>query len=255
VNRTINLELNSMRCMFRYAEELGYAGVNPAKWVKNLRETLTVEHWIPKPEELAHFVAEAERTYSGDVLVAWIWFMAYTGTRPREALFVEWQDIDFEHNRILIRPKPGNPLKNGRSRYVDLHPELRTKMLAWRDSWNTTFERRARRHPDEESPPHQWLFYNPHGQRARAESFLRGFQIARDKAELPQMTPYTLRHFFISYCVMKEIPMLTITRWVGHTSSKMIEQVYGHLSPAFTAQQMRRFNIEPTAPTKSEPST
>jgi hypothetical protein len=53
---------------------------------------------------------------------------------------------------------------------------------------------------------------------------------------------------------MKEIPILTITRWVGHTSSKMIEQVYGHLSPAFTAQQMTRFNFEPPTPTKPEAS-
>ena len=61
------------------------------------------------------------------------------------------------------------------------------------------------------------------------------------------MTPYTLRHFFISYCVMNEIPMLTIARWVGHSSSRMIEQVYGHLTPRYRAGQMARFNIQPKA--------
>jgi len=245
-NRSINLELNALRCLFRYAEELGYAGSNPAKKVKNLRETLKVEHWIPTPEDLMRFVDEAAKTYSGHVLVMWIWLMAYTGMRPREALFLEWQDIDFKRNQILIRPKPGNPLKSGCARYVEIHPELTSKLLVWRKEWNETFVRRAKRHPDEPAPPHNWVFYNPHGQRARAHSFLRGFHIARDKAGLPQMTPYTLRHFFISYCVMKSIPMLTIARWVGHTSSRMIEQVYGHLTPGYRAEQMSRFSIEPT---------
>jgi integrase len=57
------------------------------------------------------------------------------------------------------------------------------------------------------------------------------------------MTPYTLRHFFISYCVMRGIPMLTIARWVGHTTTQMIERVYGHLTPAYQAEQMTRFTI------------
>lgn len=243
--RTINLELNSLRCLFRYAEELGAAESNPAKKAKNLRESVHVDHWIPTPEELQRFADEAAKTHSGQVLVTWIWFMAYTGTRPAEALFVEWEDIDFEHDRILIRPKPGNPLKNGRARYVEMHAELKAKLLAWQKLWNRVFERRARRYPTERTPLHQWVFYNPRNLPERAKSFLGGFTKARKKSGLPKMTPYTLRHFFISYCVMNGIPMLTIARWVGHSSTKMIEVVYGHLTPDYRAEQMSRFQIGP----------
>ena len=66
------------------------------------------------------------------------------------------------------------------------------------------------------------------------------------------MTPYSLRHFFISYCVMNGIPSLTIARWVGHNSSKMIEQVYGHLTPDYRAEQMMRFRIYKNEERKQE---
>ena len=42
---------------------------------------------------------------------------------------------------------------------------------------------------------------------------------------------------------MNGIASLTIARWVGHNSSKMIEQVYGHLTPDYRAEQMMRFRI------------
>ena len=58
------------------------------------------------------------------------------------------------------------------------------------------------------------------------------------------MTPYTLRHFFISYCIMNSIPTLTVARWVGHASTGMIERGYGHLTPNYRAEQMKRFSLE-----------
>ena len=243
-NRSANLELNMLRCIFRFAVECGYARENPAKGVKTLREARH-DHWIPTPEELDRFIAEVSKTYSGKVLAVWIWFMAFTGSRPREALFVEWCDIDFERQQIVIKPKPGNPLKSGKARYVELHDELKTILLAWREEWKQTFDVRAARHPGEPTPPHAWVFYNPRKQLERADSFNTCFEKARKTAMLPRMTPYTLRHFFVSYCVMNGIDFLTISRWVGHGSTYMIEQVYGHLTPDYRARQMGMFKISP----------
>ena len=243
-NRSINLELNRLRCIFRFALECQYVRENPVKEIKSLREPRH-DHWIPTPEELARFAQEASTTSSGKVLTAWIWFMAYTGARPRESLFVEWCDIDFDRQQIVIKPKAGNPLKNGKARYVELHEELKVLLLAWREEWKRTFEDRARRHPGETTPPHDWVFYNPGDQLKRADSFSKGFKKARKSSMLPKMTPYTLRHFFVSYCVMNGIDFLTISRWVGHGSTHMIEQVYGHLTPEYRAKQMGKFNISP----------
>jgi integrase len=88
-------------------------------------------------------------------------------------------------------------------------------------------------------------FYDPRKQLERADSFNACFEEARKTSELPKMTPYTLRHFFVSYCVMNGMDFLTISRWIGHGSTHMIEQVYGHLTPGYRASQMGKFNITP----------
>ena len=42
---------------------------------------------------------------------------------------------------------------------------------------------------------------------------------------------------------MSGVNYLTIMHWTGHTSTKMIEQVYGHLASDFRAEQMRMIKI------------
>jgi len=177
--------------------------------------------------------------------VPWLWFRAYTGTRPTESVFVEWKDINFERNQIVIRPKTGNQLKNGRFRVVEMHPDLKPHLLAWRQEWTRIFAKRTKRYPAEQSPPHDWVFFNPKNHDERAVSFFRCFYQARKAAGLPEMTSHTLRHYFISCAVMSGVPFFTIAKWVGHSSTKMIEQVYGHLSPDYRQQQMAKLNILP----------
>jgi len=200
-NRTVNLELTLLRSIFRSAIDNGVASDNPAKAVTNLREVHD-ERQIPTETELMRFVQEAEKTLSAAVLVPWIWFRVYTGTRPAESLFVEWRDIDFEHGQIHIRPKTGYELKNRRFRVVEMHADLREILLRWRMQWEQIFARRHRRYPTEPSPPHDWLFFNPQDQVERADGFYRCFDKARKAAGLPWLTPHTLRHYFLSRCVM-----------------------------------------------------
>lgn len=60
---------------------------------------------------------------------------------------------------------------------------------------------------------------------------------------MSQMTSHTLRHYFISQCVMSDIEFFTIARWVGHQNTRMIEEVYGHLSPEYRRSQMAKLKI------------
>ena len=57
------------------------------------------------------------------------------------------------------------------------------------------------------------------------------------------MTSHCLRHFFISKAVEAGINSLTIANWVGHSSTKMIEQVYAHLSPEFKNGEMNKLQL------------
>ena len=57
------------------------------------------------------------------------------------------------------------------------------------------------------------------------------------------MTSHTLRHYFISQCVMSGINMFTIAKWVGHANTKMIEETYGHLNDGYRKEQMAMLKV------------
>ena len=241
-NRTVNLELSLLRSIYGYAMACDMVDESPVKGVRNLTEVRD-EHWIPSMDELERFINAAKTSPTATVFVPWLWFRAYTGTRPTESVYVEWHDIDFERELIHLRPKAGHDLKNGKFRVVEMHDDLKPILLAWRDEWLAIFNRWGKRHPKRQSPPHDWVFFNPRRVAYRAISFTKSFEYAKREAGLPQMTSHTLRHYFISYCVMSGVDFFTIAKWVGHKNTKMIEETYGHLSPQYCRKQMSKVEI------------
>jgi integrase len=50
------------------------------------------------------------------------------------------------------------------------------------------------------------------------------------------VTVHTLRHTFASWLVMAKVDLLTVSRLLGHTSTKLVESTYAHLSPQHRAE-------------------
>ncbi len=48
----------------------------------------------------------------------------------------------------------------------------------------------------------------------------------------PKLTPNDLRRTFASWLVQAGVPLLVVARLLGHSSTRMVERVYGHLSQA-----------------------
>ena len=234
-NRAVNIDLALVRQVFKFATTKGYAASNPTLNVQSLRETIKDHPLIPA-DKMDLFMAEAGKTRTGFQLVVWLHLRALTGLRPSESLYLEWQDIDFVKDQIYVRSKNGSPLKTGKFRVVEIHPVLKTLLLEWRQQWE------QRMMPI--GTPHQWVFYYPDHPEQRAESFKRSFERARAAAGIPQFRSYDLRHYFISKAIMAGVDTFTIAKWAGHSSTQMIDQVYGHLTPEFRAGQMARIKFD-----------
>lgn len=185
-------------------------------------------------------------TRTGAQLVFWVKLRAITGLRPTESLFLEWQDVDLVNDQIFVRSKPGSPLKGGKFRVVEIHTSLKPLIVEWRQHWE------QRMAPI--GTPHQWVFYHPRYPEQRAISFKKSFENARDAAGVPDFRPYDLRHYFISKAIMSGVDIFTISKWAGHASTRMIEQVYGHLTPEFRAKQMGRINFDIAGDDQRKPS-
>ena len=139
----------------------------------------------------------------------------------------------------MIRPKDGNQLKNGKARAIPMHDELRTALVEWKAEWDKVFEKKK---------PHDWVFINPRFPKLRCQRFEKSYPRAQRLAGMTEhMTSHCLRHFFISKAVESGINFLVIAKWVGHSTTKMIEQVYAHLSPSFRNGEMKKFSLGPTS--------
>jgi len=68
-------------------------------------------------------------------------------------------------------------------------------------------------------------------------------QVAREKAGLPWLNSYTFRHYGISKMLMAGIDRFTVQQWTGHKSSKMFDEVYGHLQPDHGAPEMAKLKL------------
>ncbi|OIN80018.1 site-specific integrase [Mycobacterium malmoense] len=76
---------------------------------------------------------------------------------------------------------------------------------------------------------HEWLFVNQRGNPVRYHSFKPNvWDKAVAKAELdPKPTPHDLRHTCASWLLGAGVPILTVSRRLGHESVKMTGDVYG----------------------------
>lgn len=234
--QTLNLEINLLSVFLGFALSRGCAHHNAAKGIKRLKVTQT-DKAIPTDEEFANLVEAAKKTETGTQLACWIMTRGYTGSRPNESFFLEWKDIDFDKDQITFRPKKGCPLKNGKFKVVPLHEDLRESLIEWKKEWQELTGKCDKKH--------DWIFVNPRHPELRAKGFRKTFEKAKTIAGINEngFNYYTLRHYFITRCVENGINFLVIAKWVGHSSTRMIEQVYSHLSPKFHSKEMAKLQI------------
>ena len=56
---------------------------------------------------------------------------------------------------------------------------------------------------------------------------------AAAKAGLPpQFVPHSLRHHFASAALARGIPIIDVSRWLGHRSIDTTHRIYGHIVPS-----------------------
>ena len=147
------------------------------------------------------------------------------GLRGGEICMLRRQsDIDLSAGVLRIQKRPGWQPKYGKNRDVPISSALRPYMetaMAYR-------------------PETPYLFASPTDAKAPIiiEKLRRdiyrvvtdaGLETGRDEAE--GITLHTLRHTFASWLVMAGADLLTISRLMGHSGIKQVEQTYSHLSP------------------------
>jgi integrase len=134
-------------------------------------------------------------------------FLAYSGLRIRsEALWVTWEDVDWQRREIIVRGDPVTGTKNSDIRRVPIIADME-KLL----------------------------------KRLQADSAGTGLilQIGRchealaracKEIGITRLTHHDLRHLFATRCIESGVDVPTVARWLGHKDGGSLAlRTYGHL--------------------------
>jgi integrase len=70
---------------------------------------------------------------------------------------------------------------------------------------------------------------------------IRPIADACDRAKIvPRISFHGLRHTWASLSVMGGMPLMVVARNLGHADTRMVEKHYGHLSPSYVAETVRK---------------
>lgn len=119
----------------------------------------------------------------------------YTGLRRRELVHIEYSDIDYEKKLLYVRNKEGFRTKSRKERVMPLHKEL----------WPLFKEKK------------EGYCFLYKGRLIHENTATRKFRFIVEKANIRDASLHTLRHTFISHCLMQGISMWEVSRWEGRS--------------------------------------
>jgi integrase len=144
----------------------------------------------------------------------------HTGARYGELVRLQCRDFNTDAGTVAIRQS-----KSGKARHVVLTDEgvaLFRQLTAGR-SGDELILRRA------------------NGQEWGAAHQTRPMREAVERAKIaPPVSFHGLRHSWASLSVMAGMPLMVVARNLGHADTRMVEKHYGHLSPSYVADTVRK---------------
>ncbi|HSF82485.1 MAG TPA: site-specific integrase, partial [Anaerolineales bacterium] len=197
----------------------------------------------------------------GSRLEALLHLAVATGMRQMELLGLKWNDLDWvkqtlKIERQLVRSKSGSvefvppKTKHGRrtvalgSHTIEVLRQQYEKQLAERkaagDRWSE----------------HGLIFTTKNGTPIHYRNLLRDFKILLRNAGLPVIRFHDLRHTAASIMLNHGIPVIVVSRRLGHAKPSITLDVYGHLIPSMQAEAAQKIDelITPVEVTQLHPT-
>jgi site-specific recombinase XerD len=219
--RSVNRELQSLKAMLAKALEWKYITENPAKPAKYLKEVRKPPRFLNK-EEVENLLKETSGKYKTMVMIA-----LYTGFRISEVYNLQWQDINFEDNKISVVPRASFTPKDHEFRSLPLNSKLKEYLLKL------------------SGPKHAAGYVIEEGKKEERQPlntlFVTFNQIFK-KANIKDASFHTIRHTFASHLVINGISLYTVSQLLGHSKIETT-MIYAHLSKEHLKNSVEHLNF------------
>lgn len=232
---TVNGAMPPLNNVLRKAKKAGYLqriitdGIEPLKVIKPKKRLIPMESMTK--------ICDAAMEYkNGAQFKDLILFLCYSGGRISESLKLRWEDVDWTQQHVTIGYD--GRVKNYKARVVNFNANLEAHL---KDMY-------ARRAPDS-----QYIFPSP--QRGKVDKPAKTFKetviLAREKVGLPKFGFHDCRHFFASMCAMSDVAKDVVRDWMGHSTTKLLDDVYVHYCRDYHKNQSAKVRFEPIVAAKA----
>jgi len=158
--------------------------------------------------------------------------LASTGIRLGELLGLQVGDADLDRGKLSIRRAVRKFLvsspKSGKPRTVDVPPVTVAVLRDWMDTIRAEAAVRGQEG--------LWLFPSLTGHLLDATYVRAALRRVLLAAGIRQIRLHDFRHTFVSLALQRGVPLLIVSRQIGHSSVAITDRVYGHLAPDATKQ-------------------
>ena len=231
---SIRLMVAVLRVMLQEAVNEGILPVNPVmKLGKFYRSAKKVKEKIdPFTIEELHQIEEKCRERFPE-FYAFILCLARTGMRIGEVTALQWIDIDFSKNYIIVRRniphhRQVETTKTVASqRKVDMSPELSSELKQLRT------ERKKQALADGTTfDMEEWVFRTEEGTPIYYTNFLRRvWHKVQDLSQVRRRTPHDLRHTWASHMLAGGADLAYVSAQLGHANPSITLRIYSHWVP------------------------
>lgn len=189
------------------------------------------------PEEIASLLALVRTNAREDFSFLLHAIPAYTGMRRGEVLRLRWLDVDLDEDFLFARSRKQSRRKTETVRRIDVHPELKQELSAWRQHRHKgqfvvcdakTLE------PIKIDRANRCFWQPMHGTSWCLDGKRKWYKIGF----------HTYRHSFASNLAAKGVDQRIIDEFMGHTTEAMRRR-YRHLFPSNRRSAIECFSLAP----------
>lgn len=232
--KTVSTELVIVRQLINFGLKRAMLADDPLKGLELRKPPHRSQPYWTKPQTDL-IVAASQPPYQ-----QYYRFLADTGVRASEAIWLTWEDVDSEKGVIRVRAKGAWRPKTGDERVIPMSSAVRDMLSRQPRQWRWVFTAKpSARYPQQ-------------GRQISDRRALSHLKTVLKRLGL-KGHQHTFRHSFISHALTSGVAESIVRGWVGHVDRRIMD-IYTHIADAVSKAAMKNLFATDGEQARNEPT-